>query len=100
MPLQRKLDQILPTMLGMKFLMTDGEVEVACRVNQQVLRYRFGSGDSDGDVAAFLKHRDEIERAASEKYDAGQIEESTDAMVVLTEADLASPLSKKMGGYE
>ena len=40
-------------------------------------------------VAVFLKHRDEIERAASEKYDAGQIEKSTDAMVVIAEVGLS-----------
>jgi len=99
MPLRRKLDRILPTMLGVKFLMTEGELEVACRINKDVLRYRFGSGDSESDVAVFLRHRDEIERAASEKYDAGKIEDSSDAMLVILEDDFASPLSKKMGGY-
>ncbi len=85
-------------MLGVKFLMTDGKSEVACRVDQRVLRYLFGSSDADGDVAAFQLHREEIESAASQKYDAGQIEDPSDAMVVISESDLASPLSKKLGG--
>ena len=80
-------------------MMTDGESEVACRINKDVLRYRFGSSDPDSDMAVFRVHRNEIELAASEKYDAGKIEYSSDATVVILEEDLASPLSKKMGGY-
>ena len=86
-------------MLGVKFLMTDGVSEVACRINKDVLRYRFGSSDPEGDMAVFRAHRNEIERAASEKFDLGRIEYSSDATVVISEEDLASPLSKKMGGY-
>lgn len=97
MPLDRKLDRVLATMLGVKFLMTDGETEVACRIDQQALRYRFGSKSPDDDVKVFNEHRDEIERAASRKFDAGQVEEASDAMVVVSDGDLASPLSKKMG---
>jgi hypothetical protein len=84
-------------MLGVKFLMTDGESEIACRINKEVLRYRFGSCHPASDVDAFRANRNEIERAASLKYDAGKIECSSDATVVVLEEDLASPLSKKMG---
>jgi hypothetical protein len=96
MPLIRGKEQILTTMMGVKFLMRDGETEVACRAERELLRHRFGSHDRDGDEESFKLHRDAIEEAASYKYDAGMIEPHTDATVVVTEADLASPLSRKI----
>jgi hypothetical protein len=36
-----------------------------------MLRYRFGSGDREGDERAFKLHREAIEQAASDKFDAG-----------------------------
>jgi hypothetical protein len=97
MPLKRKSDWILVTMLGVKFLMKDGEVEVACRADRNLLRNRYGSMDRDGDVVAFQQHKREIEQAASDKYDAGNTEFYSDATVIVRESDLASPLSKKIG---
>lgn len=100
MPLKRTSDQTLTTMLGVKFLMINGDVEVSCRADRELLRNRFGSSDRDGDAAVFEQHKKEIEQAASDKYDAGKIEPYADAMVIVRETDLASPLSKKMGHAE
>jgi Protein of unknown function (DUF1488) len=95
MPLTRSKDQVLTTMMGVKFLMCDGDMEVACRAERELLRYRFGSRDRDSDEESFKLHREAIEKAASDKYDAGMTEAHTDATVVVTDADLASPLSRK-----
>jgi hypothetical protein len=96
MPLTRSNERILTTMMGVKFLMRDGEAEVACRAARELLRYRFGSSDPDGDGETFMLHREAIEKAASDKYDAGMVEPHTDATVVVEEADMASSLSRKM----
>jgi hypothetical protein len=94
--LTRSKERVLTTMLGVKFLMRDGETEVACRAERELLRYRFGSTDRAGDEDRFKLHREAIEEAVSIKYDAGMIEAHTDAAVVVTEADMASSLSRKM----
>jgi Protein of unknown function (DUF1488) len=96
MPLTRSNEQILTTMMGVKFLMRDGNAEVACRAAREMLRYRFGSSDGDGDGETFRLHREAIEKAASDKYDAGMVEPQTDATVVVREVDMASSLSRKM----
>jgi hypothetical protein len=96
MPLTRSKEQVLTTMLGVKFLMRDGETEVACRAARELLRYTFDSRDRSGDEERFKLHRQAIEKAASRKYDAGKIEAHTDATVVVTEADMASSLSRKI----
>jgi hypothetical protein len=96
MPLTRSKEQVLTTMMGVKFLMRDGDSEVACGAARELLRYRFGSRDRNGDEERFKHHRQEIEKAASNKYDAGMIEDHADAAVVVTEADMASSLSRKM----
>jgi len=96
MPLKRKSDRVLTTMLGVKFLMENGVVEVSCRADRELLRYRFGSRDESSDAIVFARYHKEIEQAASEKYDAGKIEPHTDATVIVREADMASSLSKKM----
>ena len=96
MPLTRSNEQILTTMMGVKFLMHDGKAEVACRAAREMLRYRFGSSDRDGDGETFRIHREAIEKAASDKYDAGIVEPHTDATVVVREVDIASSLSRKM----
>ena len=95
MPLTRGKEQILTTMMGVKFLMRDGDTEVACRAERELLRHRFDSRDRDGDEESFRLHRAAIEQAASYKYDAGMRESHTDATIVVTEVDLASPLSRK-----
>ncbi len=76
--------------------MRDGKTEVACRAARELLRYGFGSSDSGGDGETFKLHREAIEKAASDKYDAGMVEPHTDATVVVGEIDMASPLSRKM----
>jgi hypothetical protein len=96
MPLTRSNEHILTTMMGVKFLMRDGKAEVACRAAREMLRYRFGSSDGDGDGETFRLHREAIEKAASDKYDAGMVEPQTDATVVVREVDMASSLSRKM----
>lgn len=83
-------------MLGVKFLMVDGDTEVACRADRQLLRNYFGSIDRNSDADAFKLHQAEIEQAASNKYDAGELEPATDASVVVQEADMKSSFSKKM----
>jgi hypothetical protein len=96
MPLTRKIDRTLTTMLGVKFLMQDGDAEVPCRADRELLRHRFGSRDRDSDAAVFETHRTEIEQAASDIYDAGKVEPHSDAAVVVREDDLASSLSRKL----
>jgi Protein of unknown function (DUF1488) len=97
MPLTRSKEQILVTMNGVKFLMADGATEVPCRAARGLLDERFGSnGDQAEDEKAFHLNRSAIERAASDKYDAGQIEPYIDPKIVVTAWDMASPLSRKM----
>jgi hypothetical protein len=96
MPLTRGKEQVLTTMMGVKFLMRDGDLDVACRAARGLLRHRFGSRDSDGDQDSFKLHRQAIEQAASNKYDAGKLEAHTDATITVTETDMASSLSRKM----
>jgi hypothetical protein len=97
MPLTRSKEQILITMNGVKFLMADGATEVPCRATRELLEDRFGSnGDQAEDEKAFRLNRAVIEQAASDKYDAGQVEPYVDPKVVVTAWDLASPLSRKM----
>jgi hypothetical protein len=76
--------------------MRDGKTEVACEAARELLRYRFGSSDRGGDGETFKLHREAIEKAASDKYDAGMVEPHTDATVVVREIDMVSPLSRKM----
>ena len=97
MPLRRSKEQILTTMNGVKFLMEDGLTEVPCRATRELLRDRFGSnGDHDQDGQAFRSNRVAIEQAASDKYDAGQIEPRIDPKIIVTATDMASPLSRKI----
>jgi len=97
MPLRRSKEQVLSTMNGVKFLMEDGETEVPCRATQDLLGDRFGSqGDPDANEMTFRLHRDAIEQAASDKYDAGLLESSIDPKIIVTATDMASPLSRKM----
>jgi uncharacterized protein DUF1488 len=97
MPLSRAREDILVTMNGVKFLMQDGATEVPCRATRDLLAERFDSdGERDADEAAFQRHRVAIERAASDKYDAGGVEDRADPKVVVTPFDMASPLSRKM----
>ena len=97
MPLRRSKEQILSTMNGVKFLMADGPTEVPCRATPELLADRFGSnGEYNGDEEVFRLHRLAIEQAASDKYDAGEIEPHIDPKVIVTASDMASPLSRKM----
>ena len=97
MPLKRSKEQILVGMKGIKFLMTDGTTEVPCTASRDLLAEKFGSnGDPDDDEAAFRSNRAAIEKVASDKYDAGEVEPSDDPKVLVTAFDMASPLSRKM----
>jgi Protein of unknown function (DUF1488) len=97
MPLTRSKEQILITMNGVKFLMADGATEVPCRASRELLEDRFGSnGDQAEDEKAFREHRAAIEQAASDKYDAGEVEPVVDPKIIVTAWDMASPLSRKM----
>jgi hypothetical protein len=98
MPLTRGRDEFVSTTEGVVFLMDDGFAEVACRATSEMLRTAFGSrGDNeDADAEAFRANRETIEQAASAKYEAGRIETDSDVMIIVTGADLPSPLSQKI----
>ena len=97
MPLTRGREDFVATMNGVRFLMLDGVTEVPCRAASSLLREQYGSdGEGKGDAAAFESHRSTIERAASEKYDAGKIDKDGEVKIVVTSEDVASPLSLKM----
>ena len=96
MPLTRSKEQILTTMNGVKFLMEDGSTEVPCTATRELLEDRFGNGDRDEDEKAFRLNRAAIEQAASDKYDAGEVEPRVDPKIVVTARDMASPLSRKI----
>ena len=97
MPLMRCKEQILITMKGVEFLMTDGSNEVPCTATRELLEDRFGSnGERDGDEKAFRGNRAAIEQAASDKYDSGQIEARIDPKIIVTAFDMASSLSRKL----
>jgi hypothetical protein len=97
MPLKRSRDKILVTIDGVEFLMADQSTEVPCRAECGLLCDRFGSsGDSHGNEKAFRLNREYIEGAASNKYDAGKIEPRAPWKIIVSAADIASPLSQKM----
>jgi hypothetical protein len=97
MPLNRSKEKLLLSTDGVTFLMLDGDTEVPCRVSQELLFDKFGSkGDRGADETAFQLNRESIERAASDKYDAGELAPHSDARVIIIAADMASSLSKKM----
>jgi hypothetical protein len=96
MPLTRKTDRIITTFQGVKFLMEDGDREVACRVDEDILRERFGIATNEDEAAIFHRNREEIESVANRKYAAGQIEPHNDAMIILRRGDFRSPLSRKL----
>jgi hypothetical protein len=96
MPLKRARSDIIVTTEGVEFLMNDEATEVPCRAERDLLREKFGSSGDDGDENAFRLNRELIERAASEKYDAGNIEAGAPSTVIVSAFDMASPLSRKM----
>lgn len=97
MPLTRSRDETLTTMNGVKFLMEDGQTEVPCTATPELLAEKFGSnGEPEENEKAFRLNRAAIEEAASNKYDAGEIESRIDPKIVVTTTDMASPLSRKM----
>jgi Protein of unknown function (DUF1488) len=96
MPLVRGRQEFVSTVNGVEFLMHDGLREIACRATQELLRNRFGSQDRTSDERTFARNRDVIEDAARAKYHAGDTEIGSDPEVIVTESDLASPLSRKL----
>ena len=98
MPLTRSKEDILVAMNGVRFLMDEGDrTEVPCEATIELLKDTFGSdGSNEGNEKAFRQNREAIERAASDKFDAGRIESRSDTRIILTTADMASPLSLKM----
>jgi hypothetical protein len=96
MPLTRAKPEFLINPHGVEFLMRDGEREVVCSADSEVLRYCFGSEDDAGYSDVFRLNRDAIEQAASEKYDTSAAVPPAYDRVTLTVADMASPLSRKM----
>jgi hypothetical protein len=61
-----------------------------------LLRERYGSdGEGRGDAAAFENYRPTIERAASEKYDAGKVDRDREVQIIVALEDVASHLSLK-----
>ena len=97
MPLTRSREKILTTMNGVKFWMEDGQTEVPCRATPELLAEKFEStGEPEAKEKACRLNRVAIEEAASNKYDAGDIEPRVDPKIIVTAADMASPLSRKM----
>lgn len=97
MPLTRSREKTLSTINGVKFLMADGGTEVPCNATPELLAERFGSnGQPEENEKAFQLNRVAIEEAASNKYDAGEIEPRMDPRIIVTAADMASPLSRKV----
>jgi hypothetical protein len=97
MPLTRAREDFAATMNGVRFVMADGTTEIACRAASALLREQYGSeGEGAGDAAAFRDHRSAIERAASEKYDAGKIDRDAEVKIIVTSVDVASHLSLKI----
>jgi len=96
MSLIRRRQEFVSTVNGVEFLMHDGVREVACRAARELLRNRFGSQDRTGDERVFSSNRDAIESIANDKYDAGRTEVGPDPEIIVTESDMASPLSQKL----
>ena len=97
MPLTRGYGDIVATMNGVRFVMLDGLVEIACRAESSMLREIYGSdGEGNGDVAAFRNYQSAIEKAASEKYDAGNTANG-EVRIIIARDDVASHLSLKFG---
>jgi len=72
MPLERSKEQYLgPGLEGVRFLMRDGTREVPCRVSLEALTDR-GNATGLDESGVFETYRNEIEQAASAKYDRGQ----------------------------
>jgi hypothetical protein len=69
MPLTRVPKQPVLRMTSIRFLMKDGEWELICSISNRTLM-AFGAkwGMKDAQMV-FWAHQDEIERAASDKYD-------------------------------
>ena len=82
MPLAKTGIEFLGTGLrGIRFLMRDGAKDVPCCVNLAALHQR-GTATGLDEAGVFAVYRDEIEQAASAKYDRGQI--SPDGRVYVT----------------
>ena len=96
MPLTRAKPEFLINLHGVEFLMRDGEREVVCSADPEVLRYCFGGEDAAGYSQVFQLNRDAIEQAASEKYDSAAAVPPSHDRLTITVADMASPLSRKM----
>jgi len=97
MPLTRGREEFVATMNGVRFLMLDGNAEIACRAASALLREQYGSeGEGAGDAAAFKDNRSAIERAASEKFDAGKVDWNGEVKITVTSQDVASHLSLKV----
>jgi hypothetical protein len=63
-----KEDYLLTAGDGIRFLMQDGRIEVPCRVSHEALTDR-GAHTGLGQEDVFLAYREDIEQAASDKYD-------------------------------
>jgi Protein of unknown function (DUF1488) len=73
MPLERgKQEYLGPGLEGIRFLMRDGTKDVPCRVSHESLADRGAATGLDA-VGVFEAYRNEIEQAASDKYDRGSI---------------------------
>jgi hypothetical protein len=74
MSLERAKEEYLgPGLEGIRFLMRDGSKEVPCRVSYESLTDR-GVATGMDEAGVFEAYRNEIEQAASDKYDRGKID--------------------------
>ena len=87
MPLTRAIDNYLSGD-DIRFLMQDGEFEFPCCVSLQALSVLGHSVGLRDPVEVFVTYREEIERAASSKYDG--TERRAYEIVTLTKDDLSA----------
>lgn len=86
MPLRPSSDGFNEGRDGFYFAMTEGTKTVQCVVTHQALRELSASNGLPGDqVATFTRFRSEIERAASNKFDAGKFNENGEVSVTPTD---------------
>ena len=84
MPLTQAKEEYFSDLQGIRFLMQDGNKEVPCRISHEALIDR-GRATDLNETQVFDTYRDEIEQAASDKYDRDGADE--EGRIVVTTAE-------------